>query len=36
LEASHQLEKVGAEIRKMYSWNDADNILKAEEGKSKL
>jgi ketol-acid reductoisomerase len=36
LEASHQLEKVGAEIRSMYSWNDESNILKAEEGKSKL
>ncbi len=36
LEANHQLEKVGAEIRKMYSWNDESNIAKAETGKSKL
>lgn len=35
LEASHELEKVGAEIRAMYSWNN-DNIEAAEEGKSKL
>ena len=35
LEASHELEKVGAEIRGMYSWNN-DNIEAAEEGKSKL
>ena len=36
LEASHQLEEVGAEIRKMYSWNDASGIANAEMGKSKL
>jgi ketol-acid reductoisomerase len=36
LEASHQLEEVGREIRKMYSWNDESSILKAEEGKTKL
>ena len=35
LEASHQLEEVGKEIRSMYSWNN-DNIEAAEEGKSKL
>ncbi len=35
LEASHQLEEVGKEIRSMYSWNN-DNIVEAEEGKSKL
>ena len=35
LEASHQLEEVGKEIRSMYSWNN-DNIIAAEEGKSKL
>lgn len=36
LEASHQLEEVGAEIRKMYSWNDSGSIEKAETGKTKL
>jgi ketol-acid reductoisomerase len=36
LEASHQLEEVGREIRKMYSWNDEGSIIKAEEGKAKL
>jgi ketol-acid reductoisomerase len=36
LEASHQLEQVGKEIRSMYSWNDESSILKAEEGKTKL
>lgn len=36
IEASHQLEEVGAEIRKMYSWNDADSISEAEKGKGKL
>lgn len=36
MEASHQLEQVGAEIRKMYSWNDADSIYEAEKGKTKL
>lgn len=36
LEAEHQLEEVGAEIRKMYSWNDADSIYEAEKGKKKL
>ncbi len=36
IEASHQLEQVGAEIRKMYSWNDADSIYEAEKGKTKL
>lgn len=36
LEASHQLEEVGAEIRKMYSWNDADSIYESEKGKTKL
>ena len=36
LEAAQPLEKVGAEIRKMYSWNDEGNIIQAEEGKSKL
>lgn len=35
LEASHQLEEVGKEIRSMYSWNN-DNVEDAEEGKSKL
>ncbi len=35
LEASHQLEEVGKEIRSMYSWN-TDNIVEAEEGKTKL
>lgn len=35
LEASHQLEEVGKEIRNMYSWNN-DNVEDAEEGKSKL
>ena len=35
LEASSQLEEVGKEIRSMYSWN-SDNILAAEEGKTKL
>ncbi len=36
LEASHQLEEVGKEIRAMYSWNDEGSIIKAEEGKTKL
>lgn len=36
LEASHQLEEVGDEIRKMYSWNDASSILKSETGKQHL
>ena len=36
LEASHQLEEVGAEIRKMYSWNDEGSIYKAEMGKTKI
>ena len=36
LEASHQLEEVGREIRAMYSWNDEGNLIKAEEGKTKL
>ncbi|MBE7088268.1 MAG: ketol-acid reductoisomerase [Clostridiales bacterium] len=36
LEAEHQLESVGKEIRKMYSWNDEDSISKAEMGKTKL
>lgn len=36
LEASHQLEEVGKEIRGMYSWNDADSIFEAEKGKTKL
>ncbi len=36
IEAEHQLEEVGAEIRKMYSWNDADSIYEAEKGKKKL
>lgn len=36
LEAGHQLEQVGAEIRKMYSWNDADSIYDAEKGKKKF
>ena len=36
LEASHRLEEVGREIRAMYSWNDDDDIIKAEEGKTKL
>ena len=34
LEANQPLEKVGAEIRKMYSWNDDGNIIQAEEGKA--
>ena len=25
IKASHELEKVGAELRKMYSWNATDN-----------
>ena len=36
LEASHPLEQVGKEIRKMYSWNEEGRIIKAEEGKTKL
>ena len=36
LEASHQLEEVGKEIRNMYSWNDANSIFEAEKGKTKL
>ena len=36
LEASHPLEQVGKEIRKMYSWNEEGSIIKAEEGKTKL
>lgn len=36
LEASHQLEEVGKEIRGMYSWNDANSIYEAEKGKTKL
>lgn len=36
LEASQPLEQVGAEIRKMYSWNDEGGIIQAEEGKTKL
>lgn len=36
LEAGHQLEEVGKEIRSMYSWNDADSIYEAEKGKTKL
>lgn len=35
LEACSQLEEVGKEIRSMYSWN-SDNLLEAEEGKTKL
>ena len=35
LEASHQLEEVGKEIRSLYSWNN-DNVLEAEEGKTKI
>lgn len=35
LEASHQLEEVGKEIRSLYSWN-SDNVLEAEEGKTKI
>ena len=27
LEAEQQLEKVGAEIREMYSWNDSDKLV---------
>jgi ketol-acid reductoisomerase len=27
LEAEQQLEKVGAEIRKMYAWNDGDKLV---------
>lgn len=30
------MEQVGAEIRKMYSWNDEGSIIQAEEGKTKL
>ena len=26
-EASHQLEQVGAELRKLYSWNDSNKLL---------
>lgn len=36
LEAAHQLEEVGKEIRSMYSWNDENSITKSEMGKSKL
>ncbi|MDE6001363.1 MAG: ketol-acid reductoisomerase [Clostridia bacterium] len=36
LEAAHQLEEVGKEIRAMYSWNEADSIYEAEKGKKKL
>ena len=36
LQASHQLEDVGKEIRNMYSWNDANSIYEAEKGKTKL
>ncbi len=36
LETSHMLEEVGGEIRKMYSWNDASSVEKAETGKTKL
>ncbi|MDE6597196.1 MAG: ketol-acid reductoisomerase [Clostridia bacterium] len=36
LEATHQLEEVGKEIRAMYAWNDADSIYEAEKGKKKL
>lgn len=36
LEAAQPLEQVGAEIRKMYSWNDEGSIIQAEEGKIKL
>lgn len=35
-EASHELEAVGKEIRKMYSWNGDSDIESAEKGKSKL
>ena len=35
-EAEQPLEKVGKEIRNMYSWNDADSIFEAEKGKTKL
>ena len=37
MESEHQLEQVGAEIRKMYAWNDAgksiDEIADAKFGK---
>lgn len=36
LEKAHQLEEVGAEIRKMYSWNDEGSIIEAEKDKKKL
>jgi ketol-acid reductoisomerase len=36
LEANHQLESVGKEIRSMYSWNDENSIFEAEKGKTKL
>ena len=36
LEAAQPLEQVGAEIRKMYSWNDEGSIIQAEEAKTKL
>ena len=26
-EASHQLEKTGAELRKLYSWNDTNKLI---------
>ena len=26
-EAAHQLEEVGAELRKLYSWNNEDKLL---------
>ena len=35
-ESEHQLEEVGKEIRKMYSWNDENSIYEAEKGKKKL
>ena len=35
-EAEHQLEEVGKDIRKMYSWNDENSIYEAEKGKKKL
>ena len=26
-QAQHQAEKVGAELRKLYSWNDDDKLI---------
>ncbi len=36
LEADHELEKVGKEIRALYSWDDESTVQAAEEGKKKI